>query len=92
MANTAAALRAAREVNASTAAPEFYREAEEWYFKAKQEYRLKNFQRAKEAADRARTAAEKAEFQALLGGSKRTSLVTEPEVLPSPTPETSPTP
>jgi hypothetical protein len=79
MADTAAAIRAAREVNAQTAAPEFYREAEEWYFKARQEYRLKNFKLAKDAADRARAAAEKAEFQAILGGAQRGSLQAEPQ-------------
>ena len=92
MANTAATIRAAREVKADTAAPEFYREAQEWFFKANQEYRLKNFKRAREAADRARIAAEKAEFQAILGGAKRGSLQPEPvaPVEPSPAPEATP--
>jgi hypothetical protein len=80
MANTAAAIRAAREVKADTAAPEFFREAQEWFFKANQEYRVKNFKKAKEAAHRARVAAEKAEFQAILGGAKRDSL--QPEAPP----------
>jgi len=101
MANTAAAIRAAREVSADSVAPEFFREAEEWYFKARQEYRLKNFARSRDAADRARVAAEKAEFQAILGGSKRVSITstsepaaTEP-VAPeatSPAPEAAPVP
>ena len=35
MSDTAAAIRAAREVKADTIAPEFFREAEEWAFKAR---------------------------------------------------------
>ena len=100
MANTAAAIRAAREVSADSVAPEFFREAEEWYFKARQEYRLKNFARSRDAADRARVAAEKAEFQAILGGSKRVSINSTSEAAPepvapeatSPAPEAAPVP
>jgi hypothetical protein len=71
MADTAAALRAAREVEADVHAPELYREATEWFTKARQEYRLKQFDLAKGYADRARVLAEKAEFQALRDGGKR---------------------
>ncbi len=87
MSDLVAAIRAAREVKADTIAPEFFREAEEWSFKARQEYRLKNFSRAKDAATRARQAAEKAEFQALLKGAARSSLGMTVEPAPEPTPE-----
>src|SRR4051794_8128144 len=43
MSDAAAALRAAREVQADTLAPELYRQASEWFFKAKKEYKFKNF-------------------------------------------------
>lgn len=92
MADLAAAMRAAREVKADTVAPEFYREAEEWAFKARQEYRLKNFSRAKDAATRARQAAEKAEFQALLKGAPRSSMEAAPEPAPQSPADSGPPP
>ncbi len=72
MAVADAALRAAREVNADaiegTNIPEMYRAAADNLFKAKREYRLKNFDRAKKYALKATMLAEKAEFEAVKAG------------------------
>jgi len=87
MSDTVAAMKAAREVQADTKATEYYRLSEELYFKARQEYRLKNFARAKKLADQARDAAEKAEFLSIRGGATRHSL-TSVEPLPPPPPIT----
>lgn len=104
MSDTAAAIRAAREVQADTLAPELFRQANEWFFRAKNEYRLKNFKHAKEFADQARHYAEKAELQAIRSGGARTELLlsdplanlplgSESQPTPTPTPtETSPYP
>jgi hypothetical protein len=73
MSNTAAAIKAAREVQADTRAPELYRQANEWFFKARQEYKLKNFKEAKAYASKARHFAEEAEFEALDSGANRVS-------------------
>src|SRR4051812_24234163 len=43
MSDTSAAIRAAKEVQADTLSPEFYRQSNEWFFKAKHEYKFKNF-------------------------------------------------
>jgi hypothetical protein len=71
MSDTAAAIRAAREVQADTLAPELYRQSNEWFFKAKHEYKLKNFSLAASYADKARTFAEDAEFEAIRNGGNR---------------------
>jgi hypothetical protein len=72
MAIADSALRAAREVNADaiegTNVPEIYRAAADNLFKAKREYRLKNFDRAKKYAMKATMLAEKAEFEAVKAG------------------------
>src|SRR4051812_41542456 len=47
MSDTQASLRAAREVQADTLSPELYRQATELYFKAKNEYKFKNFELAR---------------------------------------------
>jgi hypothetical protein len=73
MADTSAAIKAAREVQAETLAPELFRQAGEWFFKAKKEYRLKNFDLANLYADKARFFAESAEFEAVRNGAQRTS-------------------
>lgn len=73
MSDTAAALRAAREVQADTLAPELYRQASAHFFKAKQEYKIKNFLQAKELAKQAQKLAEEAEFEALRQGGLRQS-------------------
>jgi len=83
MSDTAAAIRAAREVQADTLAPEPYRQATEWFFKASQEYKLKNFKLAIDYASRARTFAEQAEFQAISNGAKTNEAPPPP---PEPTP------
>jgi hypothetical protein len=106
MSDTAAALRAAREVQADVLAPELYRQAGEWFFKAKHEYKFKNFDLAREYAAKARTLAEDAEFEAVKNGGNRTSepTITDPLAngiappsmpappAPSPTPYDYPTP
>ncbi len=79
MSDTAAALRAAREVSADSLAPEKFRLAGEAYFRAQNEYRLKNFEIAEKYAKRAQRLAEESEFDALRQGSARTSLL-PPEV------------
>jgi len=58
MSDTVSALRAAREVQADVLAPELYRQANEWFFKAKHEYRIKNFADARAYASKARRFAE----------------------------------
>jgi len=73
MSNTSAAIRAAKEVQADTLAPELYRQAREWFFKAQQEYKLKNFKNAKEFAETARRYAEEAELEALKNNGVRNS-------------------
>lgn len=72
MSDTAAAIRAAREVQADTLSPELYRLAGEWFFKAKHEYKFKNFLIAKEFADRSRYYAEMAEYESIARGASRT--------------------
>ncbi len=79
MSNTSAALKAAREVNADSLAPEKYRLATEAYFRAQNEYRMKNFQIAEDYARRAIKLAEESEFDALRQGSSRVSLL-PPEI------------
>jgi hypothetical protein len=74
MSDTVAALRAAKEVQADTLAPELYRQAGEWFFKAKNEYRYKNFADARSHAEKARKLAEQAEFEAIRGGGSRTEV------------------
>ena len=71
MSDTAAAIKAAREVQADVLAPEFYREASEWFYKAKKEYKYKNFLLAKQYAQKARHFAEQAEFDSIRGGGNR---------------------
>jgi hypothetical protein len=71
MSYTSAALRSAKEVQADNLAPELYRQATEWLFKAKQEYQLRYFKLARESADKARWFAEQAEFEAISNGGVR---------------------
>ncbi len=84
MADTVAALKAAREVGADSVAPELYRQAVEAYTKARNEYRFKNFSSAKLAALRAKRLAEEAEYQAVLQGANRSSLIPVEEPPPPP--------
>ncbi len=71
MSYTSAAIRAAKEVQADNLAPETYRQANEWFRKARKEYRLKNFKQAKDYADKARSLAEQAEFDSIVNGGNR---------------------
>ena len=71
MSDTSAAIKAAREVQADTLAPELFRQSNEWFFRAKREYRTKNFELAAEYAHKARFFAEQAEYEAMRNGAKR---------------------
>jgi hypothetical protein len=71
MSNTQAAMRAAKEVQADTLAPELYRQANDWWGKAKREYKLKNFALAHDYANQARALAEQAEFESIRAGGVR---------------------
>jgi hypothetical protein len=73
MSQTAAALRAAKEVQADVLAPELYRLAQENFTKAKREYKFKNFSFATVYLKKARRLAENSEFEALRNGGNRTS-------------------
>lgn len=81
MSDTWAAMRAAKEAQADTLAPELYRRAAEWFFRAKNEYKLKNFMLASEYAEKARLLAEQAEFESVqgnMGANRRTTPVPPP--------------
>lgn len=78
MSNTTAAIRAAKEVQADTLAPELYRQAREWYQKSLRDYRLKNFKEAELYAKKARSFAEWAEFEALRNGAARAATTVDP--------------
>ncbi|NBU20482.1 DUF4398 domain-containing protein [bacterium] len=71
MANTAAAIRAAREVQADVHSPVFFLQAIEWLDRAKKEYRYKNFDLAETYAQYSRKYAERAEFEAMRNGATR---------------------
>jgi hypothetical protein len=93
MSDTAAAIKAAREVQADSLAPDLYREANEWFAKSKREYRFKNFKLAKDYADKARELAEKAEFESLRKGAVRADLGPGPDPAgPPPEPYAYPSP
>lgn len=87
MSDTSVAIRAAREVQADTLAPELFRQANEWFFRAKNEYKFKNFKLAQEYAEKARKYAEQAEFTAVQAGASRVDIsAPDPEPLPQHTP------
>jgi Domain of unknown function (DUF4398) len=71
MANATAALRAAREVQSDSLAPELFRQSNELFLKAKKEYRFKNFYLAKEYLGQSQKLAERAEFEAIRNGGSR---------------------
>lgn len=71
MSYTLAAIKAAKEVQADVYTPELFRLSNEWFFRAKNEYKYKNFKLAKEYADKARHLAEQAEFEAIRSGAIR---------------------
>lgn len=67
--NAEAALRAAKDLNADSLVPALYRSSADYFAKAKREYRLKNFEKAKMLFIRSMKLAEQAEFEAYgLGG------------------------
>jgi hypothetical protein len=95
MSNTAAAIRAAKEVQADTLSPDYFRQANEWFFKAKNSYQIKEFKIADEQANKARHFAEMAEFDALQNGGNRSDPANEPpppDPAPTATPYAYPTP
>ena len=71
LSDTAAALRAAKEVQADILAPDLYRQASETFQKARRAYRLKDFAPAEEFLKKSRILAEHAEFAAVMGGATR---------------------
>lgn len=79
MSDTAAALKAAKEVGADSLTPELYRRANEAFFRARNEYRLKNFEIARDYALRAKKLAEDAEYESLRLGATRTSMTPSEE-------------
>jgi hypothetical protein len=91
MANAEIAIKAAKDLNADSLVPEIYRAAVDTYFKAKRDFRLKNFDASKKYALRAMRLAEQAEFEAYrMGGAtpEATNKFTAPEgSLPDPTGE-----
>lgn len=71
MSYSLAAIKAAKEVQADTYTPELFRLSNEWFFRAKNEYKFKNFKLAKEYAEKARHLAEQAEFESIRSGATR---------------------
>jgi hypothetical protein len=88
MSDTSSAIKAAREVGADSLAAEKFRLAGEAFFRAQNEYRLKNFAVAEKYAKRAKRLAEESEFDALRQGSARTSLLPPEVTAPPPDPST----
>lgn len=74
MSDASAALKAAREAQAEVLAPELYRQANDWWFKARQEYKFKQFSYAEEYAEKARLYAEQAEYSSIQQGATRQDL------------------
>lgn len=68
MSNAEAALKAAKDLHADSLSPTNYRIAVESFFKAKREYKLKNFDAAQKYALRTMKFAERGEFEAYLKG------------------------
>ncbi len=87
MSNSVAALRAAKEVQADVLAPELFREARDNFFKGKREYRMKNFEKAREFIERARLLAERAEFESLKNGGNRNATPPDPFAEPASDPK-----
>ena len=71
MSYTSSALKSAKEVQADVLAPELYRQANEWFMKARSEFRFKNFDLALKYAKKSRNYAEEAEFEAIRAGATR---------------------
>ncbi|MFL5813270.1 MAG: DUF4398 domain-containing protein [Bdellovibrionia bacterium] len=98
MSDTAAAMKAAKEAQADIIAPVLYREANEWWQKAKAEYKYKNFEEAESYAKKARKLAEQAEFEVLKNPGQRAESAIDsgapanPEPAPTESPYAYPTP
>lgn len=95
MSDTAAAMKAAKDAQADVIAPVLYREANEWWQKAKAEYKYKNFEDAESYAIKARKLAEQAEFEVLKNPGQHTESTaddTSASQAPAPTPTDSPYP
>jgi hypothetical protein len=97
MSDTAAAMKAAKEAQADIIAPVLYREANEWWLKAKSEYKYKNFEEAEAYAIKARKLAEQAEFEVLKNPGQHTESIPDtsppaPEATPTESPYAYPTP
>jgi hypothetical protein len=71
MSDCSVAIRAAKEVQADVLAPELYRQAMEMFFRARKDYKFKNFLLAREYAEKAKKLAEQAEFEAIRSGGNR---------------------
>jgi hypothetical protein len=82
MSDTSAAIKAAKDVQADTTVPELYRQATEWWRRARHEYRFKNFDLALDYAEKARKFAEEAEFEAIKSGGTRAEPTPEPQPAP----------
>lgn len=81
MANADIAIKAAKDLNADSLVPELFRGAQDNFFKAKRDYRLKNFENARNYALRATRLAETAEFEAYrLGGAAPEAAATKTSV------------
>ena len=65
MSDTAAAIRAAREVQAPSLSPLLYGRARDYWERSKRAYKFKDFQEAQFYAIRARKLAEEAEFESV---------------------------
>jgi hypothetical protein len=92
MSDTNAAIKAAKDVQADTIAPELYREASEWWRKARHEYRFKNFDLALEYAKKARKLAERAELEAIQNNGQHVDNPPDPTPTPASSPYPYPTP
>jgi hypothetical protein len=86
MSDTGAAIRAAKEVQADTLAPELYRQANEWFLKARKEYKFKNFSFAQQYAVRARKFAEQAEYESIKNGGTRSEAPADQPAAAAPAP------
>ncbi len=65
------AVKAAQKSKADTLAPDLFRRAENYYLRAKKDYKEGYFDQCKENANSARILAEQAEFKALQKSTKR---------------------
>jgi len=83
MSNMEVAIKSAKEVNADVLAPELYRRATEQSLLARKEYRFKDFEAARNDAEKARILAERAEFESIRNGGKRESVPQDPLAQPS---------